>query len=478
MNTGFEPLPPATAPRVWPVGALTRAVASALEARFNPVAVRGEVSGFTRAGSGHCYFALKDEAGQLRCAMFRRAAGLLGFNPREGDQVEVRGRLTVYEPRGDLQLVVESMQRAGQGALFEQFLRLKAQLEAEGLFDAERKRPLPPQPRGIGLVTSLGAAALHDVLTALARRVPHIPVLIAPAAVQGAGAPEELRRALSKLYLLAQDGRAPEADLPSNSEPEPGRNAGAGTPIDVILLVRGGGSIEDLWAFNDEHLARTIVASPVPVVSGVGHETDFTIADFVADLRAPTPTAAAELASAPREQWLGALDEQRQRLQRAVQRRLDTEGQRVDRLSARLGRPSGAVAAEQLRLARLAQRLEHAQAWRLQQEHARLQGLAERLPRAVAPPLAAARLRLEHLSARWHPATQRPLDAAHERLERARLRLALLDPRLVLARGYAWLQDDAGRPVTHAADAAIGQAVSATLADGRLDLTVAQRHLR
>ncbi|MBS0407055.1 MAG: exodeoxyribonuclease VII large subunit [Proteobacteria bacterium] len=458
MNPEFSLPGPDLARPVWAVGALVHAVADALQACFNPVAVRGEVSGFSRAASGHCYFTLKDDAGQLRCALFRRNAALLAFTPREGDQVELRGRLSVYEARGDLQLVVESMARAGQGQLFEQFLRLKARLEAEGLFDAGRKRALPPMPRGIGVVTSLGAAALHDVLTALARRVPHIPVLLAPAPVQGAGAPQALCDALSKLYLHAQ--------------------AGSALSVDLILLVRGGGSIEDLWAFNDEHLARTIVASPVPVVSGVGHETDFTIADFVADLRAPTPTAAAELASAPREQWLGALDEQRQRLQRAVQGRLDAEGQRLDRWAARLGRPSGAVAAEQLRLARLAQRLEHAQAWRLQQERARLQGLAERLPRAVAPPLAAARLRLEHLSARWHPATQRPLDAAHERLERARLRLALLDPRLVLARGYAWLQDDAGRPVTHAADAAIGQAVSATLADGRLDMTVAQRHLR
>jgi len=435
-----------------------RAVADALQARFNPVAVRGEVSGFSRAASGHCYFTLKDAAGQLRCAMFRRNAALLDFAPREGDQVELRGRLSVYEARGDLQLVVESMARAGQGQLFEQFLRLKAKLEAEGLFDAGRKRALPAMPRGIGIVTSLGAAALHDVLTALARRVPHIPVLLAPAPVQGAGAPQALCNALSNLYLHAQAGSAP--------------------AVDLILLVRGGGSIEDLWAFNDEQLARTIVASPVPVISGVGHETDFTIADFVADVRAPTPTAAAELASAPRAQWLGALDEQRQRLQRAVQGRLDAEGQRLDRWAARLGRPSGAVAAEQLRLARLAQRLEHAQAWRGQQERARLQGLAERLPRSVAPPLAAARLRLEHLSARWRPATQRPLDAAHERLERARLRLALLDPRLVLARGYAWLQDDAGRPVTRVADARTGQALRATLADGQLDMTVAQRHLR
>ena len=466
MNTGFEPLPPATAPRVWPVGALTRAVASALEARFNPVAVRGEVSGFTRAGSGHCYFALKDEAGQLRCAMFRRAAGLLGFNPREGDQVEVRGRLTVYEPRGDLQLVVESMQRAGQGALFEQFLRLKARLEAEGLFDAARKRSLPALPRGIGLVTSPGAAALHDVLAALARRVPHIPVLLVPAAVQGAGAPAELCRSLQKLYLLAQDGRAPEPD----STPNPGR-----PPIDVVLLVRGGGSIEDLWAFNDEQLARTIAASPVPVISGVGHETDFTIADFVADVRAPTPTAAAELVSAPRAQWLAELASQHERLARALRRRLDAETQRLDWLTVHLARPSQAVAAEHLRLGRLDQRLQHASRLRLERERARQAALAGRLPRSLPAPLAAERARLQRLAERLPAALARHWAAADERLQRAALRLALLDPQLVLERGYAWLQDDSGHPVTRAAQVRADQALTATLADVKVDLTVRGR---
>ncbi len=466
MEPDFFAPRPAAAPRVWPVGALTRAIADALEARFNPVAVRGEVSGFTRAASGHCYFSLKDEAGQLRCAMFRRAAGLLDFTPREGDQVEVRGRVAVYEPRGDLQLVVESMQRAGQGALFEQFLRLKAQLEAEGLFDAQRKRPLPPQPRGIGLLTSLGAAALHDVLTALARRVPHIPVVIAPAAVQGAGAPEELRRSLSKMYLLAQSGQAPEADLSSSFEP------GASTPIDVILLVRGGGSIEDLWAFNDERLARTIAASPVPLVSGVGHETDFTIADFVADLRAPTPTAAAELVSAPRSQHLSELDAHAERLARALRRRLDAEGQRLDWLAGRLSRPSDAVAAERLRLDRHAQRLRHALALRLQRDGARLAHWQDRLPRPLAPRLSAEQMRLARLDERLHAAVAQQGSAAHERLARAALRLAALAPQRVLERGYAWLQDADGHPVTRAADTAPGQPISATLADGKVDMTV------
>ena len=471
MESDFFAPRPGAAPRIWPVGALTRAIADALEARFNPVAVRGEVSGFTRAASGHCYFSLKDEAGQLRCAMFRRAAGLLNFTPREGDQVEVRGRVAVYEPRGDLQLVVESMQRAGQGALFEQFLRLKAQLEAEGLFDTQRKRPLTEAPRAIGVVTSLGAAALHDVLTALARRVPHIPVVVAPAAVQGAGAPDELCRALSKLYLLAQNGRAMEADFAQDLADLPGD--GSAPPIDAILLVRGGGSIEDLWAFNDERLARTVAASPVPLVSGVGHETDFTIADFVADLRAPTPTAAAELVSAPRAQHLGALDAQTERLQRALRRRLDAEGQRLDWLANRLSRPSDAVAAERLRLDRQAQRLRHALALRLAREGARLAQLQDRLPRPIAPRLAAEQVRLARLGERLPDAITRQGTAAHERLARAALRLAALDPQRVLERGYAWLEDAEGRPLTHAADAREGQALTATLADGKVDLSVA-----
>ncbi|HMN21051.1 MAG TPA: exodeoxyribonuclease VII large subunit [Ottowia sp.] len=460
MNAHFSTLEPSSAPRVWEVGALTRAVADALEARFNPVAVRGEVSGFARATSGHCYFTLKDSAGQLRCAMFRRAASLLDFVPREGDQVELRGRLSVYEARGDLQLVVESMRRAGQGELFEQFLRLKARLEAEGLFDPARKRALPAMPRGIGIVTSLGAAALHDVLTTLVRRVPHIPLLVAPAAVQGADAPAELVAALERLYPLA---RTPAVGL---------------APLDLILLVRGGGSIEDLWAFNDEQLARTLAASPVPVISGVGHETDFTIADFVADLRAPTPTAAAELASAPRAQWLDILAEREQRLQRALRRRLDDEAQRVDRLAARLGRPSGVLAAEQVRLARAAERVQHAARWRLQQEQARLDRLAERLPRAPAPQLQAARLGLQRLAERLPAAARGRLESARERVERAALRLDLLDPRLVLERGYAWLEDAQGQPLTRAAQARVGAALTATLADGKVDLSVRGRHLR
>ncbi|HSV58035.1 MAG TPA: exodeoxyribonuclease VII large subunit [Variovorax sp.] len=413
-------------PRVWAVGALCHAIADALDARFNPVVVRGEISGFSRAASGHCYFSLKDDSGQLRCAMFRRAASLLDFQPRDGDQVEVRGRLAVYEPRGDLQLVVESLQRAGQGALFEQFLQRKARLEAQGLFDPARKRPLPAMPRAIGIVTSLGAAALHDVVSALRRRVPHIPVVLAPAAVQGAGAPAELVRALRALYVLQQ--------------PE----------VDVILLVRGGGSMEDLWAFNDELLARTIVESPVPLVSGVGHETDFTIADFCADLRAPTPTAAAELVSAPRDTWLGALALVEERLGDALGSRLDNLGQRLDQAAARLGRPSTLVARQQLGCAHLAQRMHFAALSKLERLGQAQRAMQDALPSALVQGLSARRQRLAH----------------------ADTRLQLLDPSLVLQRGYAWLSDGDGHALTSVDQLLPGATVSARLADGSADLSV------
>ena len=411
---------------VWSVGALCRAIADALQARFNPVTVRGELTGFSRAASGHCYFSLKDASGQLRCAMFKRAAGGLDFSPRDGELVEVQGRLGVYEPRGDLQLIVEDMRRAGQGSLFEEFLKLKAKLEAQGLFDPSRKRPLPVMPRAIGLVTSLGAAALHDVVTALQRRVPHIPVVLAPASVQGANAPAELMAALSALYQVKT------------------------APIDVILLVRGGGALEDLWAFNNEALARLMVQSPVPIICGVGHETDFTIADFVADLRAPTPTAAAELVAQPREAWLGALDQAQRRLSDAVLRMLDRQGQRLDRAMARLGRPSERLARQHLRLAASAHGLHSAVRHFVQQKRQHLQRVDVQLPTAL----------------------QRAWQQQAQRLERATLRLNLLDPQLVLARGYAMLSDAQGNTVARCRQTAPGQALTATLVDGTVDLRV------
>ena len=422
--------------RLWQVGALCRAVADALDARFNPVSVGGEVSGFTRAASGHCYFSLKDDAGQLRCAMFRRAAGLLDFAPRDGDRVEVRGRLGVYEPRGELQLVVESMRPAGQGTLFEQFLKLKAKLEQEGLFDPARKKPLPALPRGVGIVTSLGAAALHDVVTALQRRVPHMAVTVAPASVQGESAPRELCQALLSLYAIAQ------APVAANS-----------APLDAILLVRGGGSMEDLWAFNDEQLVRTMARSPVPIVSGVGHETDFTLADFVADLRAPTPTAAAELVSEPTAVLLGLAEGLAARLQDAVDRVVDRQSQRLDLATSRLGRPSNLAQRQRLVLSSVEQRMQHSARIAL---HVR-------------------QTEISRLSQDLLPVLGRTWQRSHDRTQRAALRLELLDPSLVLKRGYAWLTLDNGNTLTSATQAQPGQHVRASLTDGTVDLTVVSR---
>lgn len=423
----FETAPSSTS-RVWAVGPLMRAIADALSARFNPVAVRGEMSGFSRAASGHCYFSLKDETGQVRCAMFRRAADQLSFIPRDGQRVEARGKLDVYGPRGDLQLIVDNLQPAGQGALFEQFLRLKAQLESEGLFDAARKRTLPAQPHSIGVVTSLGAAALRDVVTALRRRVPHVPVVVYPAAVQGLQAPAELCAALKTAYR---------------------RHTETGE-CEVLLLVRGGGSLEDLWAFNDESVVRTLAQAPMPVVCGVGHETDFTLSDFVADLRAPTPTAAAELCAPARELRLGELAYLQERMNEASYGAIDQRAQQLDRLAQRMGRPSARVHGSHQRLSALQHRLHRALLLASQHQHSRLQGLEGVLPLAL----------------------QRAVDRHSRRLQRCETWLGLLDPRLVLERGYAFLSDTQGLAITRASQARPGQALRATLADGELGLTV------
>ena len=411
-------------PRIWGVGVLCRAIADAIEARFNPIAVRGEVSGFTRASSGHCYFTLKDPQGQLRCAMFKRSAQMLNFAPKDGQSVEVFGRLGVYEPRGELQLVVESLRTTGQGTWFEQFLKLKAQLESEGLFNADRKRPIPERPRAIGIVTSLGAAALHDVATALQRRVPHIPVVLSPALVQGADAPASLLQALQAL----------------SAKPE----------IDVILLVRGGGSLEDLWAFNDEQLARAIVACPVPIISGVGHETDFTIADFCADLRAPTPTAAAELCAVSQTDLVHQVMGLQELMQNLVHRQIDKSSQGLDLAQSRIGRPSQAISQQVLRVTRL--------------EQSMLQRMAS-ITQACQHDLINKKAHLQR-------ALGQTLQNSQQRVQRSQLRLGLLNPRLVLERGFAWLSDEKGVAISSVNQTKVGQSVQATLADGLVDLSV------
>lgn len=415
--------------RIWVVGDLLRAITDSLEARFNPVTVTGEVTAFSQAASGHCYFSLKDELGQIRCAMFRRAATLLDFIPANGQRVELRGRLGMYGQRGELQLVVESMQQAGDGDLFKRFFVLKAKLESEGLFESLRKRAIPPLPGAVGVVTSLGAAALHDVVHALERRAPHVPLVIYPASVQGTQSAEEIRQALLTAYR---------------------RNE-----VDVLLLVRGGGSVEDLWAFNDEILARTIVESPMPLVCGVGHETDFTIADFCADLRAPTPTAAAELCAQPADVLFSVLESIFSQLQRQTHRQLDSHAQQLDRAVVNMGRPSHLITRQQAQLDALAQYLKRAGQSRLQVASGSLDVSSENLPRQIFDALQRARLRAGD----------------------AQFRLDLLDPKLVLQRGYAWLSDMQGKAVTSAKSVCMGQPLRAILADGEVDLTVSAPRL-
>ena len=412
---------------MWGVAALVADVGAALATRYSVCVVAGELSGFTRATSGHCYFSLKDADGAavlLRCAMFRRAAGLLNFAPADGARVEVRGRLGVYEPRGELQLIVESMQRAGAGALYEQFLRAKARLQALGLFEPSRKRALPPYPSCVGVVTSLAGAALHDVLSALGRRAPHVRVVVYPSLVQGTDAPAALAQAIELASVRAE--------------------------VDTLIVCRGGGSLEDLWAFNEEQVVQAIARASMPVVCGVGHETDVTLADLAADLRAPTPTAAAELAAPMRQDCLDALQSAALRMQRRVQATLDLQGQRLDRLSLRLSRPGQGLQAQRQRLAQLGHRLALMLSRATQPQHARLEQAHSRMRHAVA-------LRLAH---------------ADQQLQRAQARLQALDPRQVLQRGYAWLSDDAGHPVTSVRALHRGQALLAVLHDGQAQVQV------
>jgi exodeoxyribonuclease VII large subunit len=354
---------PASNRRVWGVAGLVDAISQSLAERFSVVAVGGEIGSFTRAASGHCYFCLKDADGQaasLRCAMFRRAATMLDFTPTDGALVELRGRVAVYEPRGELQFIVEAMRRAGAGTLYEQFLKLRARLAAEGLFDEDAKRRLPALPRRIGVITSAAGAALHDVLTALARRAPQVEVVVYPSPVQGAEAPPALVNAL--------------------------RIANERAEVDLLLLVRGGGSLEDLWAFNDERVVRAVASSALPVVCGVGHETDVTLCDLAADLRAPTPTAAAELAAPSRDGLLQRLDALERSLMRCLDHRLQSTAQRLDRMALRLARPSDVLARQRRLLDLLAQRAAAAPARRIELQRQRLDHLAHR---PAGPPASA-----------------------------------------------------------------------------------------
>jgi exodeoxyribonuclease VII large subunit len=446
MNPDFEPGVPPRRQAVLTVSQLARQVADLLETNCPPVWVAGEVSNFTRAASGHWYFTLKDASAQVRCVMFRGRAQAVGFQPREGDRVEVRGLPGLYQPRGDFQLGVEQMRRAGAGDLYQQFLRLRDRLRDEGLLDEARKRSVPAHPRRVGVITSLQAAALRDVLAILRARAPHVEVVIYPSAVQGPDAPAGL------VTALAAAGRRGECD--------------------VLLLVRGGGSIEDLWAFNDEQLARAIVASPVPVISGVGHETDFTIADFVADQRAPTPTAAAALAVPEQRVLLVELERSADRLARGFGRMQRTLEQRLDIAAGRLRSPAAYWAARAQGLRALASRLERAGNLRIERAGRRLDLAAARLR---PPRLDPARDRLAWLAQRLVRASASHVARREVALAGCAQQLDLISPRAVLARGYAILRTSDGAVVRDSRQAAAGEILTATLAGGGLGLQVVER---
>jgi exodeoxyribonuclease VII large subunit len=421
------------------VTALNRSVRDLLEHQFPLVWVGGEISNLTQARSGHLYFSLKDEQAQVRCVMYRSRSSLLDWQPRDGMKVEVRALITLYEPRGEFQLTVEFLRREGLGALYEAFVRLRDRLQREGLFDPSAKRALPAFPRAIGVVTSPAAAALHDVLTTLARRNPAIPVIIYRTSVQGDSAPTEIIAAL--------------------------RAAARRAECDVLVLCRGGGSIEDLWAFNDERLARAIRASPIPIVVGVGHDTDVTIADFAADVRAPTPTAAAELVSPARDELLQRIDRLLGRLHRCARHTIEHRIQLVDHVTRRLVHPGRKVAAQAALVAHYRGQLGQLIARALERRRWVLRSLGERA-RRHRPPLDRFALNVGGLAGRLNSAVDHAFTRQKLRIDALEARLAALDPRAVLERGYSIVRDEEGRVVRAANSLAHGELVEITFARG------------
>ena len=434
------------APAVISVSALNQAVARLLERSFPLAWVSGEVSNFTRAASGHWYFTLKDDGAQVRAVMFRGRAQYADFLPKEGDRVEVRALVSLYAARGDYQLGVEAIRRAGVGNLYEAFLQLKARLDAEGLFDSARKRALPHFVRRIGIVTSPQAAALHDVLTTLARRAPHCHIIVYPTPVQGAGAGERIAETIAAAALRHE--------------------------CDVLLVCRGGGSIEDLWAFNHEAVARAIVACPMPVISGVGHETDVTIADFAADLRAPTPTAAAELATRPQTEWLAQVAGLQVELQRGWRRQHAERTQTLDWLARRLISPQATIRHESLKLQALQQRLTHATGAPLASASHALQRLAIRLANQLPDTLARRVAVADHarrLAARMVALQQQ----RRQTLAHLSAQLDLLDPQRTLERGYAIVTDARGAIVRSPQALHVRSVIGVRLADGSAEVGIA-----
>lgn len=402
INTLLDDNTPALDTPVLSVSDLNAAVRAQLESRFPLLWVEGEIAQLTIASSGHMYFSLKDAGAQVRCALFRTRAARLGWQPRQGDKVRARVQVTLYEARGEFQLTVETLVKGGLGALYERFLRLKNELEADGLFDAARKQALPAFPRTIGIITSPQAAALHDVMTTLSRRAPYARLILYPTLVQGAEATAQIAAAI--------------------------KAANEHNQADVLLLCRGGGSLEDLWSFNEAAVVKAIAASRLPMIAGIGHETDTTLADLAADVRAPTPTAAAELIAPDKTRLLSQMEGNERRLQQLVIRRIDEAGMKLDGYAARLRSPAALLERQQDRLHQYQTRLKM-----------------------------------------W---SQRALERESRRLSEFGLRLQALDPNQPLKRGYALITDAQGHLVDSINKAPVNSQVHLRLADGKLQANI------
>ena len=430
---------------VLPVSLLVSSARLLIERHLGLAWISGEVSNWTRAASGHCYFVLKDDQAQVRCVMFRQKTQALDVVLRDGLQIEVRATPTIYEARGEFQLNVETVRLSGPGALYERFAKLKARLEAAGWFASSRKRPLPAFPRAVGIVTSPRAAALSDALTTLRRRMPGLSVILYPAAVQGEGAAAEIAAAIAAANARAE--------------------------VDVLIVCRGGGSIEDLWAFNEESVARAVFESRLPIVSGVGHETDFTICDFVADARATTPTGAAALVAPDRIELTSQVAVLAARWRRALERVLELRMQRLDLVSRRLVHPAARLAKQRETLGSLAQRLLRAAASAQIQHRHNVSVRAQTFARLLRAPLVQ-RATLARAHERWQRAGNERPAALAQRLAGLELGLRHLNPQGVLDRGYSIVTNAGGAIVQDAAVVAAGEVLSLRFARGAADARV------
>jgi exodeoxyribonuclease VII large subunit len=442
-----------TPPPTLSVSQLNRRARSLLEGHFDFVWVSGEISNFVAPSSGHWYFSLKDGQAQVRCAMFRNRNQRIRFNPANGDAIRMRCRVSLYEGRGEFQLIVEHIEPIGAGALQAAFEALKIRLQGEGLFDPERKQALPAPIQHLGIITSPTGAAIHDILTVLKRRSPNIAVSILPVAVQGDAAAGEISRAIECANRWQQEGKV---------------------RLDALIVGRGGGSLEDLWAFNEEIVARAIAASTLPIVSAVGHEIDFSIADLVADQRAPTPSAAAELLSSDQIEWQRQLSSLESALARQIRRRIDTATAELGHLRRRLKHPGHLLREQAQRLDGLEQRLIFAQQAAYRQRHSQLALISSQLS-ACSPAhrITAMSSKNEHQRYRLEEAMQRKLDAGRAHFAQVAGLLDSLSPLRTVERGYAILTDTHSNIVTNASDVSQGDCLKAKLAKGQLALTVA-----